>query len=83
MPFHLPLSPLDRRNQPPVYYLQVQDALILISSLLWTVAYALYVRQAFRDKSYGMPLLCLYRPLEPRGVSSAKLTHGGFTGGRT
>ncbi|KAF6218895.1 hypothetical protein HO133_005438 [Letharia lupina] len=60
MPFHLPLSPLDRRNQPPVYYLQVQDALILISSFLWTIAYALYVRQAFRDKSYGMPLLCLW-----------------------
>lgn len=60
MPFHLPLNPVDRVNKPPAYYLQVQDALILISSVLWTVAYCLYVRQAFRDKSYGMPLLCLY-----------------------
>ena len=60
MQLHLPLSPIDRLNQPPLYYLQVQDGLILLVSTFWTVAYVLYVRQAFRDKSYGMPLLCLY-----------------------
>ncbi|RYP61969.1 hypothetical protein DL770_009670 [Monosporascus sp. CRB-9-2] len=59
MQLHLPLSPIDRANQPPLYYLQVQDSLILLTSCLWTVAYVLYVRQAFRDKSYGMPLVCL------------------------
>lgn len=60
MGFHLPLSPVDRANQPPVYYLQVQDTLIMSVSILWTVAYILYVRQGFRDKSYGMPMFALY-----------------------
>ncbi|KAI0896154.1 hypothetical protein F4806DRAFT_52672 [Annulohypoxylon nitens] len=57
--FHLPLNPIDRVNQPPVSYLQVQDGLILCSGLCWTTAYILYIRQAYRDKSYGMPLVCL------------------------
>lgn len=63
MPLHLPLSPVDRLNQPPVYYLTVQDSLILSVSAFWTVAYVLYVRQGFRDKSYGMPLFALYGTL--------------------
>ena len=60
MPYHLPLSPVDRAIQPPVYYLQVQDSLILSVSIFWTIAYVLYVRQGYRDKSYGMPLFALY-----------------------
>ncbi|KAI7779187.1 Terpene cyclase atmB [Diaporthe eres] len=59
MPYHLPLSPVDRAIQPPVYYLQVQDSLILSVSIFWTIAYVLYVRQGYRDKSYGMPLFAL------------------------
>lgn len=59
MAWHLPLNPIDRVNQPPLYFLQIQDALILLTSMFWTVAYVLYVRQAFRDKSYGMPIVCL------------------------
>lgn len=65
MAWHLPLNPIDTLNQPPVYYLQVQDALILVSSWMWTISYILYVRQAFRDKSYGMPLVCLYGTPSP------------------
>ena len=83
MQFHLPLNPVDRLNQPPAYYLTVQDGLILVSSALWTVAYVLYIRQAFRDKSYGMPLLCLYLLLQVRGMPSAKLTDGELTGVQT
>lgn len=60
MSYHLPLSPVDRAIQPPVYYLQVQDSLILSVSIFWTIAYVLYVRQGYRDKSYGMPLFALY-----------------------
>lgn len=60
MSYHLPLSPVDRAIQPPVYYLQVQDSLILSVSIFWTIAYILYVRQGYRDKSYGMPLFALY-----------------------
>ena len=59
MPLHLPLNAIDRVNRPPVYYLTVQDGLILLSSVLWTVAYVLYVRQGFIDRSYGMPLVPL------------------------
>lgn len=60
MPRHLPLSPIDQVNRPSIDYLQVQDGLIALGGLLWTIAYCLYVRQAFRDRSYGMPLLSLY-----------------------
>jgi len=60
MPLHLPLNAIDKANKPPAYYLTVQDGLILLSSALWTVSYVLYVRQAFRDKSYGMPLVPLW-----------------------
>ncbi|KAH7313938.1 hypothetical protein B0I35DRAFT_436133 [Stachybotrys elegans] len=59
MQLHLPLSPVDTKNQPPLYYLQVQDGLILLQSVLWTIAYILYVRQGFIDSSYGMPIVCL------------------------
>lgn len=57
---HLPLSPIDKILQPPLYYLQVQDTLILSSGILWTTTYILYVRQAYHDESYGMPILSLY-----------------------
>jgi paspaline synthase len=59
MKLHLPLNAVDRVNRPPVFYLTVQDGLILTSSFLWTISYLLYVRQAFRDRNYGMPLVPL------------------------
>lgn len=59
MQFHLPLSPTDRILQPPVQYLVIQDVNLLYCSFAWTVAYVLYVRQAFRDQSYGMPIATL------------------------
>ncbi|KAI1149272.1 hypothetical protein F4825DRAFT_431093 [Nemania diffusa] len=60
--FHLPLSPVDRVNKPPLFFLQVQDGLILLSGVCWTIAYILYIRQAHRDKSYGMPIVTLCVP---------------------
>lgn len=60
MGFHLPLNRIDQVNQPPLYFLQVQDSLILSVSFFWTIAYVLYIRQGLRDKSYGMPLFALY-----------------------
>jgi paspaline synthase len=60
MKLHLPLNAVDRVNRPPVFYLTVQDGLILTSSFLWTISYLLYVRQAFRDRNYGMPLVPLW-----------------------
>ncbi|KEY71947.1 hypothetical protein S7711_07096 [Stachybotrys chartarum IBT 7711] len=58
--FHLPLTALDQINQPPLWFLQVQDAMTVTFTLSWTTAYILYVRQAFKDKSYGVPLLTLW-----------------------
>lgn len=74
--FHLPLTALDQINQPPLWFLQVQDAMTITFTLSWTTAYILYVRQAFKDKSYGVPLLTLYvSPVVPllRAVPSARL----------
>lgn len=59
---HLPMNAFDAANNPPEYYLWVQDGLTLASGILWTVAYALYIRQSFKDHSYGMPILALYAP---------------------
>ncbi|TGO12759.1 hypothetical protein BTUL_0082g00030 [Botrytis tulipae] len=56
---HLPLSTIDTINQPPLYYLQIQDTLILSTGLFWTITYILYIRQAYRDESYGMPIIAL------------------------
>ncbi|KAI0189251.1 hypothetical protein F4808DRAFT_445696 [Astrocystis sublimbata] len=56
---HLPLSAIDQANRPPLHYLWVQDACIISGGLLWTVAYVLYILQARKDKSYGMPLVAL------------------------
>ncbi|KAF1996434.1 hypothetical protein P154DRAFT_537964 [Amniculicola lignicola CBS 123094] len=55
----LPLSPIDERNQPPDYYLWVQDYLTIIMGVLWIVAYFLYMKQSYKDLSYGMPMLSL------------------------
>lgn len=55
---HLPLTIIDSINQPPEYYLAVQDSLTVLSGL-WAIAYVLYVRQAFHDESYGMPIFAL------------------------
>ncbi|KAI0867837.1 hypothetical protein GGS24DRAFT_495036 [Hypoxylon argillaceum] len=57
--FHLPLSAIDQVNRPPLYYLWVQDGCIIGGGLLWTIAYVLYILQAHRDNSYGMPLIAL------------------------
>ncbi|KAH7325678.1 hypothetical protein B0I35DRAFT_405039 [Stachybotrys elegans] len=58
--FHLiPLSPLDQVNLPPASFLLVQEALVLVSTFGWTAAYVLYCRQAFLDRSYGVPLITL------------------------
>jgi paspaline synthase len=59
MDFHLPLNKIDQLNQPLLYFLQVQDGLILSVSISWTIAYVLYIRQGLRDKSYDMPLFAL------------------------
>lgn len=59
MKMHLPLTPIDTINQPPEFYLTIQDGLTLFSGGLWAVAYILYVRQAYRDQSYGMPIFAL------------------------
>ncbi len=56
---HLPLNALDHVNRPSLYFLLVQDSLILLTGSLWTIAYVLYIRQAYRDKSYGMPIIAL------------------------
>lgn len=56
---HLPLSLLDARNDPSEMYLTVQDGLTLGCGMLWGTAYFLYIRQAIRDESYGMPMFAL------------------------
>lgn len=43
----------------PLWFQHTQNDLVLASGILWSVAYAFYVRQAFRDRSYGMPILAL------------------------
>ncbi|KAF2245923.1 hypothetical protein BU26DRAFT_488680 [Trematosphaeria pertusa] len=55
----LPLGPIDAKNNPPEIYLWVQDYLTIVMGLLWITAYILYIRQAYRDSSYGMPILSL------------------------
>ncbi|KAH8159618.1 hypothetical protein CIB48_g8626 [Xylaria polymorpha] len=56
MQFHLPLSPIDQVLQPPAFYLIVQDWTLLYCMFGWTISFILYVRQAFRDQSYGIPI---------------------------
>ena len=56
---HLPLNAIDARNSPPLWFLWTQDGLNLACCGLWSTAYILYIRQSFRDESYGMPLLAL------------------------
>ncbi|KAI1178251.1 hypothetical protein F4777DRAFT_539019 [Nemania sp. FL0916] len=56
---HLPLNAIDQRNNPPLHFLWVQDGCILMTGALWTAAYVLYIRQGFKDRSYGMPLVPL------------------------
>ena len=57
---HLPVGEIDAINMPTELYLTVQDGLNVMAGIFWTVAYVLYIRQSFRDESYGMPLLSLY-----------------------
>nr|UUG60174.1 terpene cyclase [Mycoleptodicus sp. DH-2022a] len=56
---HLPLNPFDAANNPPEWYLWGQDGLTIASGILWTTAYALYIRQSWKDQSYGMPILAI------------------------
>lgn len=59
MQLHLPLNDVDGKNHPSLSFLWIQDGLTLACGVLWTTAYVLYIRQSFRDKSYGMPILAL------------------------
>ncbi|KAI1366911.1 hypothetical protein F5Y08DRAFT_300017 [Xylaria arbuscula] len=59
MVLHLPLSAIDEANRPPLHYLWVQDVCTIGGGTLWTIAYVLYIVQARKDKSYGMPLVAL------------------------
>jgi len=52
-------TPFDVKYGPPEVYLWMQMVLFLVCGALWTIAYVLYIRKSFRDKSYGMPLLPL------------------------
>ena len=52
-------TPFDVEHDPPEVYLWTQTVLFLACGVLWTIAYVLYIRKAFRDKSYGMPFLPL------------------------
>lgn len=59
MQMHLPLNEIDGKNNPALWFLWIQDGMNLACGVLWSTAYVLYIRQSFRDKSYGMPLLSL------------------------
>jgi paspaline synthase len=52
-------GPIDPATIAPPYFLLVQDMCVGISALFWSIAYILYIKQSFRDLSYGMPLLSL------------------------
>jgi len=56
------MAPANQVDMPyaPLWFQHTQNGLILASAILWSVAYAFYVRQAFRDRSYGMPILALW-----------------------
>ncbi len=56
---HLPLNSIDSKNNPPLCFLWIHDGMNLTCGLLWSTAYIFYIKQAFRDKSYGMPILAL------------------------
>ncbi len=56
---HLPLNDIDAKNRPPLWFLWTQDGLNLACDALWSTAYILYIRQSFRDESYGMSILSL------------------------
>ena len=58
-PKHFPLNSVDIVNKPPLHFLQIQDGLQILSGFTWTVAYVLYVKQSYKDRSYGMPIIAL------------------------
>ncbi|KAI1320139.1 hypothetical protein F5Y16DRAFT_417541 [Xylariaceae sp. FL0255] len=53
------MSPQLLDSEPPVYFLAIQAACKLILGPFWTVAYVLYIKQGFKDKSYGMPMVAV------------------------
>ena len=55
----LPVNPADRANSPPLSYIWTQDILVALCGLSWSITYMLYIRVAYRDKSYGMPIVPL------------------------
>jgi len=65
---HLPLNPIDSVNRPPLKFLQVQDGLVVLTGGLWTAAYILYILQARKDHSYGMPVIALYDSVHPTSL---------------
>lgn len=56
---HLPLNNIDAKNRPSLWFLWTQDGMNLACGALWSTAYILYIRQSFRDESYGMSTLSL------------------------
>lgn len=52
------------------------NLLMLGSGLLWTVAYLLIIRQGFRDRTYGMPLVALCANLSWEFIFAVVHPHG-------
>jgi hypothetical protein len=52
-------TPFDVEHGSPEVYLWIQMVLFIICGALWAMAYVLYLRKSFRDKSYGMPFFSL------------------------
>ena len=50
---------LDRTGRVPIRYQLVQNSAQLTLAGLWALAYLLYIKQGFRDRSYGMPIPAL------------------------
>lgn len=57
--FHLPLNPIDTVNQQPLHFLRVHNGLTLLTGICWVVAYALYIPQGFKDRSFGIPIMAV------------------------
>ncbi len=56
---HLPFNDIDAKNRPSLWFLWIQDGMNLACRALWSTAHILYIRQSFRDESYGMSILSL------------------------
>lgn len=56
----------------PLWFQHTQDIFIYSSAILWSFAYIFYIRQAFRDQSYGMPIVSL---LDPKSTDLSMYTN--------